>query len=171
MVDNISVLENANGQQAIPFMQVVLMLTSDLDGTQESDQAVMQKLLTALIDRLEISPSVQLSNLSTRTSKSEVQLVILRMLCVLMGKVKSSSKTTTSILVLPSSQKDNASFVASATANALLDCNAIQFCLVLLKSFLPYWKGVANSEEIITTSSGILTTTSSSLLPVEATIF
>lgn len=167
MVDNISVLENANGQQAIPLMQVILMLTSDLDGTQDSDQAVMQKLLTALIDRLEISPSAQASNLSSRTSKTEVQLVILRMLCVLMGKVKSSSKSTlSSILVLPGNQKDNASFVASATANALLDCNAIQFCLVLLKSFLPYWKGVANNSEDAAASgsnSGALAPTSNSI--------
>lgn len=135
-------------------MQVILMLTSDLDGSQESDQTVLTKLLSALIDRLEISPSTQASNLSTRTAKSEIQLVILRMLCVLMGKVKSSSKSSGTLLLLSNVQKDNASFVASTTANALLDSGAIPFCLVLLKAFLPHWKEVANNEELAAGASG-----------------
>lgn len=150
MVDNMSILDTANGEQTIPFMQVILMLTSDLDGEQENDQAVMQKLLSALIDRLEITPSSQAANLASRTPKTEIQLVILRMLCVLMGKVKSSSSkmTLSNLLISPNAPKDNAPFVASATANALLDSGAIQFCLVLLKSFLPYWKCVSNSDEV-----------------------
>lgn len=145
MVDNITILDGANGEQAIPFMQVILMLTSDLDGEQDSDQSVMQKLLTALIDRLEISPSSQPPDLTARSAKTEVKLVILRLLCVLMGKIKSSSKMA--ISAFPSSQKDNATFVASTTANALLESGCIQFCLVMLKSFLPYWKNTANNEE------------------------
>lgn len=72
MVDNITILDGANGEQTIPFMQVILMLTSDLDGDQECDQAVMQKLLTALIDRLEITPNSQASpDLITRSPKTE----------------------------------------------------------------------------------------------------
>lgn len=148
MIENIAVLEVANGEQAIPFMQVIFMLTSDLDGSQETDQIVMNKLLSTLIDRLEMTPSSQASNLSNRTPKTEIQLVILRMLCVLMGKVKSSSKSSSSILAMSSAQKDNASFVASATANVLLDSGAIPFCLVLLKSLLPHWKEVATNEDI-----------------------
>lgn len=148
MIDNISILEAANGHQTIPFMQVILMLTSDLDGSLETDQNAMNKLLSALIDRLEITPSSQASNLSTRTAKTEIQLVILRMLCVLMGKVKSSSKSSGTILSLSSAQKDNTSFVASTTANALLDSGAIPFCLVLLKSFLPHWKEVAHNDDL-----------------------
>lgn len=150
MIDNTSILEMANGHQTIPYMQVILMLTSDLDGSQETDQSVMNKLLSALIERLEITPSTQASNLSSRTPKTEIQLVILRMLCVLMGKVKSSSKSGNVVMSFSSAQKDNASFVASATANALLDSGAIPFCLVLLKSFLPHWKGVANSDDTST---------------------
>lgn len=143
-------IDTINGEQAIPFMQVILMLTSDLDGDQESDQIVMQKLLTALIDRLEISPNAQTPDLTARTPKAEVKLVILRLLCVLMGKVKSSSKMSIStLLAMPNSQKDNATFVASATANALLDSGTIQYCLILLKSFLPYWKTAANNDEVL----------------------
>lgn len=155
------ILDGANGEQAIPFMQVILMLTSDLDGDEESDQLVLQKLLAALIDRMEIAPgNTQSPDLSTRSRKTEVKLVILRLLCVLMGKVKSSSKTALSLLTMSGAQKDNATFVASATANALLDNGAIQSCLTLLKSFLPYWKAAASNEDngmsVLSPTSGIM---------------
>lgn len=55
MVDNFNKLDTVNGIQAIPFMQVILMLTTVLDGSQETDQNVLQKLLAAIIERLEMS--------------------------------------------------------------------------------------------------------------------
>lgn len=162
MVENISILDGATGEQAIPFMQVILMLTSDLDGEQDRDQTVMQKLLTALIDRMEISPSSQPPELTTRSAKTEVKLVILRLLCVLMGKVKSSSKLTMTALI-PNAQKDNATFVASTTANALLESGCIQFCLIMLKSFLPYWKNAAHSDD----GNGMSVLSPTGLLPAQ----
>lgn len=148
MVENISVLKSANGEQAIPFMQVVLMLTSDLDGEQEIDQQVMQQLLNALIEQLQQSPATGPADLTSRTPETEVKLVVLRMLCVLMGKVKSSSKmSVANILASTGSSKDNATFVASATANTLLESSAIQLCYQILNVFLPYWKNVASSDD------------------------
>lgn len=150
MVENISILKNVSGEQAIPFMQVVLMLTSDLDGEQENDQQIMQQLLNALIDQLQINLT---SDLTSRTPETEVKLVVLRMLCVLMGKVKSSSKiSVANILTSTGSSKDNATFVASATANTLLENSSIQLCYQILNSFLPYWKNVANNDDNTTTN-------------------
>lgn len=146
MVEHMNILDGVNGEQAIPFMQVILMLTSDLDGELDLDQLVMQKLLTALIDRLEISPTAPPPELTVRCSKTEVKLVILRLLCILMGKVKSTSKITLPAHV-PNAQRDNATFVASKSANALLESGCIQYCLVMLKSFLPYWKNSANNDD------------------------
>lgn len=168
MVDNIFILDKASGAQAIPFMQVILMLTSDLN--QESDQDVMQKLLTALIDRLEMSPGSPVLDFTARSPKTEVKLVILRLLCVLMGKVKSSSKISMSALMnVSSSQKDNATFVASTTANALLDNGAIQYCLLILKAFLPYWKLCVSNEDAnaaeILSPSGIVLPSMANILP------
>lgn len=177
MVDNIKTLETTNGPQSIPFMQVLLMLTADLDGSQESDQAAMTKLLAALIERLEIRPTANTLQMQSRNSKTEVQFVILRFLSVLMGKIKSSSKSMVSsstaagassssssaIMTSLRYYRDNSTFVASATANALMEAGCIPYCLEVLKSFLPYWVNVDNNEEtsngspptaIITTNAG-----------------
>ncbi|GAB0092871.1 Protein purity of essence [Sergentomyia squamirostris] len=156
MIDNFWGLDWVTGTQAVSFMQVILMLTSDLDGSQEPDQNVMQKLLNALIERLEMVPSTQGVQMTTRTSKTEVQWLILRMLSVFMGKVKSTGKSSSApstSMPQSSAQNDNATFVASATANALMKAGAIPYCLVLLESFLPYWKNASNSEDIPSSGS------------------
>lgn len=164
MVDNIKTLDTTNGQQAIPFMQVLLMLTADLDGSLDTDQSAMSKLLAALIERLEIHPSApNAAQMQTRSAKSEVQFVILRFLSVLMGKIKSSSSSSSSSKSSASgsslstalagfmsslrTSRDNSTFVASATANALMETGCIPYCVEVLKSFLPYWVNVANNEE------------------------
>lgn len=42
----------------------------------------------------------------------------------------------------------SSSFISNATANALLSCGAIDFCLQILKSLLSYWKNAAPEEVI-----------------------
>ncbi|XP_053669765.1 protein purity of essence [Anopheles nili] len=150
LVNNFSALDLVNGTQCVPFMQVILMLTSDLESSQDPDQQVLNRLLQALIDRLEI-PSTKIYHMASRTPKTEVQLVVLRLFGVLMGKVKSkstsSSATATSAAgsnsdksIINQAVLDNASFLAQATANALMKNNAIPYCLVIMESFLPHWK-------------------------------
>uniref|UniRef100_A0A182FS89 Uncharacterized protein n=2 Tax=Anopheles albimanus TaxID=7167 RepID=A0A182FS89_ANOAL len=160
LVDNFGALEGVNGSQCIPFMQVILMLTSDLDGSQEADQQVLARLLQALIDLLEI-PTTKVYQMANRAAKTEVQLVALRLIGVLMGKVKSKSSSSSSSAATTSSSGDratasssstvsqamldNASFVAQATANALMKNNAIPYCLMIMESFLPHWKASATA--------------------------
>ncbi|XP_049536263.1 protein purity of essence [Anopheles darlingi] len=160
LVDNFVALEGVNGSQCIPFMQVIVMLTSDLDGTQEADQQVLARLLQALIDLLEI-PTTKVYQMANRAAKTEVQLVALRLIGVLMGKVKSKSSSSSSSAATTSSSGDratassnntvsqamldNVSFVAQATANALMKNNAIPYCLMIMESFLPHWKASATA--------------------------
>jgi E3 ubiquitin-protein ligase UBR4 len=164
LVDNFSALDDVNGRQVIPFMQVILMLTTDLDGSQEVEKNIMAKLLTACVDRLEMNPPTQATQLAKRSAKSEVQLIILRFVGILMGKIKTlSSKSGAS--VASAATIDNIQFVASATAAHLMRNGAIVYCLTLLESFLPYWKQNSSTAEsnsassngaIITTSGGTL---------------
>lgn len=157
MVENIKSLDTCNGHQTIPFMQVILMLTADLDGSQETDQNVMQSMLTALIDCLEIPKSMETDQMTVRTPKTERQLVILRLVGVLMGKIKSSSKSSamsTLSIACAQQQRENSTFVATTTANALRDENVLQYCLSILKSFLPYWRNAANIDESASVISG-----------------
>lgn len=69
MIDKLDKLDNVGGVQAIPFMQVVHMLTMDLDGNSELGQRVMYKLLSAFIKKLEMVSSTPASEVSVAEDK------------------------------------------------------------------------------------------------------
>lgn len=172
MVENFDALDSVNGCQAIPFMQVILMLTADLDGSLEVDRNIMTKMLNALVEKLEMNPPSKAAQLSARTAKSEVQLIILRLVGIMMGKIKSTSSSSKAASVsiggglvsapmasgsLSAAVIDNIQFVAASTANALLRNGSIIYCLNLLESFLPYWKqNSSNAESTLTSPSGAM---------------
>lgn len=64
MIDKLDKLDNVGGVQAIPFMQVIHLLTMDLDGSSELGQRVMYKLLTVFIKKLEMVSSTPASEVS-----------------------------------------------------------------------------------------------------------
>lgn len=72
-------LTNVSGVLSIPFMQVVLMLTSDLDGQEERDRACVEQLLNILVKELEMDKP-DTNEICTRSNKREVHLVIMRLL-------------------------------------------------------------------------------------------
>jgi E3 ubiquitin-protein ligase UBR4 len=53
-------LREVGGVRCIPFMQVILMLSTDLDGNDDRDKASLDNLLAALIVQLDM----QVSNLN-----------------------------------------------------------------------------------------------------------
>lgn len=101
LVQFIPNLTNVSGVLAIPFMQVcglesllakcrsvflfrlffqvVLMLTSDLDGQDERDKNCIESLLKALVKELEMDKP-DTTNICQRSNKREVHLVIMRLL-------------------------------------------------------------------------------------------
>lgn len=72
-------MRHDNGVHIIPFMQVILMLTSDLDGEEEKDKVCLETLLNTLVKALEIKEPNTI-DIWQRTSKREVHLVIMRLL-------------------------------------------------------------------------------------------
>lgn len=54
VISNIKTLDDCNGLQAIPLIQVILMLTTDLNGNNECDQKILNELLTSLVDYIEM---------------------------------------------------------------------------------------------------------------------
>lgn len=59
--------------------QVLLMLTSDLDGTESRDRASLDAVLGALVSQLNMG-SIDVATVSERTASKEVQLVVMRLL-------------------------------------------------------------------------------------------
>lgn len=128
-------LTTVPGVLAIPFMQVLLMLTSDLDGQEERDKACVERLLHILVNELEMDKP-DTNNICQRSNKREVHLVIMRLLSVLMSRSKYSAKT----------QSENPNFVSQTTAAILSKAGVIDYCLTLLKSLLEYWKTTSTEE-------------------------
>ncbi|MEE6482208.1 hypothetical protein FKM82_013184 [Ascaphus truei] len=145
-------LRGVGGVRAIPYMQVVLMLTADLDGEDEKDKGALDNLLSQLIAELGLDKK-DVSKKNERTPLNEVHLVVMRLLSVFMSRTKSGSK---------SSICESSSLISSATATALLSSGAVDYCLHVLKSLLDYWKSQQSDEEPVAASQLLKPHTSSS---------
>ncbi|KAK2587955.1 hypothetical protein KPH14_004040 [Odynerus spinipes] len=128
-------LTNVPGVLVIPYMQVILMLTSDLDGQDERDRACVERLIHMLVKELEMDKP-DITNICQRTNKKEVHLVIMRLLSVLMSRSKYNTK----------SPSENPNFVSQTVATILSKAGVIDYCLTLLKALLEYWKTTSNEE-------------------------
>ncbi|XP_059232403.1 E3 ubiquitin-protein ligase UBR4 isoform X2 [Mustela nigripes] len=145
-------LRNVGGVRAIPYMQVILMLTTDLDGEDEKDKGALDNLLSQLIAELGMDKK-DVSKKNERSALNEVHLVVMRLLSVFMSRTKSGSK---------SSICESSSLISSATAAALLSSGAVDYCLHVLKSLLEYWKSQQNDDEPVATSQLLKPHTTSS---------
>ncbi|KAM5132251.1 E3 ubiquitin-protein ligase UBR4 [Mantella aurantiaca] len=145
-------LRTVGGVRAIPYMQVVLMLTADLDGEDEKDKGALDNLLSQLIAELGLDKK-DVSRKNERTPLNEVHLVVMRLLSVFMSRTKSGSK---------SSICESSSLISSATATALLSSGAVDYCLHVLKSLLDYWKSQQSDEEPVASSQLLKPHTTSS---------
>uniref|UniRef100_A0A3B5JUI3 Ubiquitin protein ligase E3 component n-recognin 4 n=1 Tax=Takifugu rubripes TaxID=31033 RepID=A0A3B5JUI3_TAKRU len=128
LLQHLPQLHNVGGVQAIPYMQVILMLTSDLDGEDEKDKGALDELLSLLIVELGMHKK-QLSRKKKTTSFLNVYL------------------SYAPVILFQSS-----SLISNATATALLSLGAIDYCLHVLKSLLEFWKSQQGEEEPVATS-------------------
>uniref|UniRef100_A0A8C5JL81 Ubiquitin protein ligase E3 component n-recognin 4 n=1 Tax=Junco hyemalis TaxID=40217 RepID=A0A8C5JL81_JUNHY len=152
LLQNLPQLRNVGGVRAIPYMQVILMLTTDLDGEDEKDKGALDNLLSQLIAELGMDKK-DVSKKNERSPVNEVHLVVMRLLSVFMSRTKSGSKTSIC---------EASSLISSATAAALLSSGAVDYCLHVLKSLLEYWKSQQNDEEPVATSQLLKPHTTSS---------
>ncbi|XP_069467171.1 E3 ubiquitin-protein ligase UBR4 isoform X2 [Ambystoma mexicanum] len=152
LLQTLPLLRGVGGVRAIPYMQVVLMLTTDLDGDDEKDKGALDNLLSQLIAELAMDKK-DVSKKNERTALNEVHLVVMRLLSVFMSRTKSGSK---------SSICESSSLISSSTASALLNSGAVDYCLHVLKSLLDYWKSQQGDEEPVPASQLLKPHTTSS---------
>ncbi|XP_030384737.1 protein purity of essence [Scaptodrosophila lebanonensis] len=139
IIEHLNTFDQCNGIQAIPLIQVILMLTTDLNGNNERDQKVLNELLIALVEYVEIGKRGAAAKMKNKCASNEVRLALLSLFGVMMGKTKSKQTGTTSP---PHQFKDNSSFVASTTANVLSKSGAFVYALEALNTLLVHWKDV-----------------------------
>jgi E3 ubiquitin-protein ligase UBR4 len=115
-------VQKVGGVRAIPFMQVLLMLTTDLESEEDKDRAALDSFLTTIVTQLQLNGK-DLDKISGRSEHFEVKLILLRLVSVLLSRSRSGSK-----------HGSESSFVSSKTASALLQSGIIPYCLQILKN-------------------------------------
>lgn len=68
MLQYLGEVGEVGGERTVPFMQVLLMLTSDMDSEEDRDRAILDTFLTSLIHQLDLSGKVLCSILLTLIS-------------------------------------------------------------------------------------------------------
>ncbi|XP_072386468.1 E3 ubiquitin-protein ligase UBR4 [Diabrotica undecimpunctata] len=151
LVEYLPKLKNVDGVRVIPFLQVVLQLTADIDGHSERDRVCLNSLLTTIISELQLTND-NFADVCTRTTQREVQLILLRLLSVLMQRCKTSSTSTSSKTPIP----DSTTFVSRTTATALHKADIINYCNKLLQALLSYWRNSTNEDDSVSITGNLL---------------
>ncbi|XP_022084216.1 E3 ubiquitin-protein ligase UBR4-like isoform X1 [Acanthaster planci] len=138
-------LRDVGGVRAIPFMQVVLMLSSDLDIEEDKDRHSLGSLLSTMLAELNLRRR-DFADVAERTAFHEVQLIIMRLLSVFMSRTKSGTKAAS----------ESSTLISHATASALLSWGAVDYCLLILKALLDHWKETDVDEDASGGSSNLL---------------
>ncbi|XP_019625025.1 PREDICTED: E3 ubiquitin-protein ligase UBR4-like [Branchiostoma belcheri] len=136
LMKDIPRLREVGGTRAIPFLQVVLMLSSDLDCSDMRDSATLNNLLSCLLQQLDI-PTQDVARMAERSKEHEVQLVIMRLLSVFMSRTKILSKTHT----------ESSSELSQHTAGVVLSAGLLDYCLLCLKELHKYWTDSLREQE------------------------
>ena len=160
-------LRNVGGVRCIPFMQVILMLTTDLDAREEKDKAILDKLLTTLIAELTVGESDNDGGAgasqdedgepggeccSVRSHLREMQLVVMRLFSVLMSRSKSWQGRQGGV----AGPNVDSNFVSHATAGALIKSGCIDYNLDILRNLLGFWKSKVIEDSSAKVGSGLL---------------
>ncbi|CAG9835872.1 unnamed protein product [Diabrotica balteata] len=151
LVEYLPKLKNVDGVRVIPFLQVVLQLTADIDGHSERDRVCLNSLLTTIISELQLTND-NFADVCTRTTQREVQLILLRLLSVLMQRCKTSSTSTSSKTPIP----DSTTFVSRTTATALHKADIINYCNKLLQALLSYWRNSTSEDDSVSITGNLL---------------
>ncbi|KAI1305186.1 E3 ubiquitin-protein ligase UBR4 [Halotydeus destructor] len=135
LIECLPSLREVGGVRCIPVMQVMLMLSSDLESEDEVDMSKLSLLLDRLLRELQFGSSGK-EEMTERTRNHEVQLIIMRFLSIMMSRIKSSSPSG-------SSSKDGGSMSllpVPLISSVILSSNLLELCLHMLVSLLDYWR-------------------------------
>ncbi|ESP04880.1 hypothetical protein LOTGIDRAFT_156120, partial [Lottia gigantea] len=139
-------IREVGGVRAIPFMQVVLMLTCDLDSEDDKDKAALDNLLIVILAELDLNKPVVEESVSSRCERNEVKLILLRFLSVLLSRTRAGTKPPV----------EASSFTSNCTGTALISSGAIEYCMNILTKLLPFWKTNSILEEEAAAAPGQL---------------
>lgn len=134
LIEHLPATRDVGGFRSIALLDVILVLTSDLECENEVDDAILKNLLHALKQEL-LWKIDQPRQITHRSATNEVKVVIMRMFSIMMSKLRTSN-------ALSSRQDaDNwAAICSSTTASYLIESNVIDFCYSVLEELIEYWR-------------------------------
>ena len=132
LVSSIKSLKEVGGTRCIPYMQLALALSTDLDLENDREHAALKSLIQALLNEMDMGSTLS-TDPSSRNAKKEFQLLILRLFSVLMSRTRSSGS--------PGKDEETNS-VSNYVGSALAQAGLHTHCLSILKNLLPYWQGL-----------------------------
>ncbi|XP_060527250.1 E3 ubiquitin-protein ligase UBR4 [Cylas formicarius] len=139
LIEYLPKLKKAEGVRTVPFFQVVLQLTGDLDGQSERDRNCLNSLLQAIYEELQFDRDAG-QTICVRSKTGEVHLLFLKLISNLLQRNKSASTTKTG-------PTDKANFVPRTAATSLHKAGIINYCLKIAQTLLAdYWKKQSQEE-------------------------
>lgn len=144
ITDDLPELKKKGGFKSIHFLQVLLILVSELRPSDADEKSVLQRTLMKAVAELDLERDAALEVAGQRTPQHEVQLLIMKFF----GFLLSSHHHKSSNSGRSSHRKSSAglSTVASMAAKVLLDAGLMERCLVLLEAILQHWKATGAEE-------------------------
>ena len=161
LIDSVKSLNEVGGTRCIPYMQLALALSTDLDLENDRDSAALKSLIQALLNEMEIG-TVLSSEPASRDAKKEFQLLILRLFSVLMSRTRSCGSL---------SKDEETNSVCSYVGSSLAQAGLHTHCLFLLKNLLPYWQGLPVDDSGILAGCELLKPLAVSSVPDMAPFF
>lgn len=140
LINYIPNLKNVNGVRIVPFIQVILVISTDLEGNNEKDRACLELLIKTIVTELQMSDPIT-QYICNRTKEREAHYIIMRLLSVLLSRWKPTSGSKASL-------GDNSAFIAQTTASILNGAGVINYCLKLLQALLEYWRSVSLEDNV-----------------------
>lgn len=144
ITDDLPELKKKGGVKSIHFLQVLLILVSELRPSDPIERNELHRTLAKAVCELDLERDAALEVAGQRTPQHEVQLLIMKFFGFLLSTHKSSGKSGHS-----SQRRRNStslSTVASVAAKVLLDAGLMERCLVLLQAILLHWKATGGDE-------------------------
>lgn len=147
ITDDLPELKKKGGVKSIHFLQVLLILVSELRPSDPTERNELHRTLAKAVCELDLERDAALEVAGQRTPQHEVQLLIMKFFGFLLSthhhKSSSGGKSTHS---QRRSASTSLSTVASVAAKVLLDAGLMERCLVLLQAILLHWKATGADE-------------------------
>jgi hypothetical protein len=151
ITEDLPELKKKGGVKSIHFLQVLLILVSELRPSDPTERSELHQTLAKAVCELDLERDAALEVAGQRTPQHEVQLLIMKFFGFLLSTHhhKSSSGGGGGGKASHSQRRSNTaslSTVASVAAKVLLDAGLMERCLVLLQAILLHWKATGADE-------------------------